>query len=47
MKRLFILINCLVVAVAAMVLVPAFALADTPSSYTSFGYATGVHGIAT
>ncbi|HET7338041.1 MAG TPA: hypothetical protein VFK22_00715 [Candidatus Dormibacteraeota bacterium] len=46
MKRLFIVINCAVVAIAAMVLVPAFALADAPSSYTSFGYATGVHGIA-
>ena len=46
MKRLFIVLNCVIVAVAAMVLVPAFALADAPSSYTSFGYATGVHGIA-
>jgi len=45
-KRLFIAINCFVVAIAGMVLVPAFALADVPSSYTSFGYATGVHGIA-
>lgn len=46
MKRLFIAINCAFVAIAAMVLGPAFALADAPSSYTSFGYATGVHGIA-
>jgi hypothetical protein len=46
MKRLFIAINCVVVAIAGIVLVPAFALADVPSSYTSFGYATGVHGIA-
>ncbi|HUE68779.1 MAG TPA: hypothetical protein VMP38_11390 [Candidatus Acidoferrum sp.] len=46
MKRLFIAINCFVVAIAATVLVPAFALADVPASYTSFGYATGVHGIA-
>lgn len=46
MKRVFIALNCLVVAIAGMVLVPAFALADAPASYTSFGYATGVHGIA-
>jgi hypothetical protein len=46
MKRLFVVLNCLVVAAAAIVLVPAFALAAVPSSYTSFGYATGVHGIA-
>lgn len=46
MRRLFIAVNCAVVAVAATVLVPAFALADVASSYTSFGYATGVHGIA-
>ena len=46
MKRLFIALNCAVVGIAAVVLLPAFALADVPSSYTSFGYATGVHGIA-
>jgi hypothetical protein len=46
MKRLFIALNCAIVAVAGIVLVPAFALADVPPSYTSFGYATGVHGIA-
>jgi hypothetical protein len=45
-KRLFIALNCALVAVAGIVLVPAFALADVPPSYTSFGYATGVHGIA-
>lgn len=46
MRRFFILANCAVVAAAAVVLVPAFALADVPSSYTSYGYAAGVHGIA-
>src|SRR5438477_359396 len=46
MKRLFIALNCAVVGIAAVVLLPAFALADVPASYTSFGYATGVHGIA-
>ncbi|TMG17027.1 MAG: hypothetical protein E6H99_13875, partial [Chloroflexi bacterium] len=45
MKRLFIALNCLVVAVASVVLIPAFALAAVPSSYTSFGYASGVHAI--
>ncbi|HYL07521.1 MAG TPA: hypothetical protein VEU76_03175, partial [Candidatus Udaeobacter sp.] len=46
MRRLFILINCAVLATAAVVLIPAFALADVPAAYTSFAYATGVHGIA-
>lgn len=46
MKRIFIALNCFIVAIAGVVLVPAFALADVPGSYTSFGYATGVHGIA-
>ena len=46
MRRLFIALNCVVLAVASVVLIPAFALADVPSSYTSYGYATGVHGIA-
>jgi hypothetical protein len=46
MRRLFILLNCLVVAVACVVLVPAFALAALPSAYTSYGYASGVHTIA-
>ena len=46
MKRVFIALNCLLVGIAGVVLIPAFALADVPSSYTSFGYATGVHGIA-
>jgi len=45
-RRVFIAVNCLVLAVASVVLIPAFALADVPSSYTSYGYATGVHGIA-
>jgi hypothetical protein len=45
MRRLFIVLNCIVVAAAAVVLVPAFALADVPSSYTSYGYASGVHAI--
>src|SRR5437773_12253329 len=45
MKRLFIVINCLVLAAASVVLIPAFALAAVPSSYTSFGYASGVHAI--
>jgi len=46
MRRLFIALNCLVLATATVVLVPAFALADVPSSYTSYGYAAGVHAIA-
>ena len=46
MRRLFIVLNCAVLVLGAVVLVPAFALASVPSSYTSFGYATGVHGIA-
>ncbi|HET7420548.1 MAG TPA: hypothetical protein VFL27_09225 [Candidatus Dormibacteraeota bacterium] len=45
MRRLFVILNCVVVAAAAIVLIPAFALADVPSSYTSYGYATGVHAI--
>jgi hypothetical protein len=45
MKRLFIVINCLVLAAASVVLIPAFALAAVPSSYTSYGYASGVHAI--
>ena len=46
MRKLFILLNCLVLAAASVVLIPAFALADVPSSYTSYGYASGVHEIA-
>lgn len=46
MRRLFVALNCIVLALAAVVLIPAFALADVPAAYTSFGYATGVHGIA-
>ena len=45
MRRLFILLNCALMALACIVLVPAFALADVPSSYTSYGYASGVHSI--
>ena len=45
MKRLFVVINCLVLAAASVVLIPAFALAAVPSSYTSYGYASGVHAI--
>jgi len=46
MRKIFIALNCLMVAVASVVLIPAFALAEVPSSYTSYGYAAGVHGIA-
>ena len=46
MKRVFIVINCLVVAVACVVMVPAFVLAAAPPAYTSYGYGTGVHTIA-
>src|SRR3989442_15279796 len=45
MKRLFIVINCIVLAAASVVLIPAFALAEVPSSYISYGYASGVHAI--
>lgn len=45
MRKLFIALNCLVLAAASVVLVPAFALADVPSSYTSYGSAAGVHAI--
>ncbi len=43
MRRLFIALNCLLMALAGVVLVPAWALADMPPAYTSFGYASGVH----
>lgn len=46
MRKFFIALNCAVLAVAAVVLIPAFALADVPAAYTSYGYAAGVHGIA-
>lgn len=46
MRKLFILLNCVVVALAATLLIPAFALADVPGAYISYGYAAGVHGIA-
>src|SRR5689334_21435310 len=46
MRRIFIALNCVLMGLAAVVLGPAFALASVPTSYTSYGYATGVHGIA-
>ncbi|HVH63178.1 MAG TPA: hypothetical protein VNA65_06215 [Candidatus Dormibacteraeota bacterium] len=46
MRRFFIFLNCAVLAVASIVLIPAFALADVPASYNSYGYASGVHEIA-
>ncbi len=46
MRKVFIVLNCMVLAVAAVILIPAFALADVPGAYTSYGYAAGVHGIA-
>jgi hypothetical protein len=46
MRRLFLILNCLLLVVACVVLVPAFVLAAVPSSYNSYGYATGVHYIA-
>ena len=46
MRKLFIALNAVIVVVAAIVLVPAWVLADVPASYNSYGYATGVHYIA-
>lgn len=46
MRKLFAVLNCVFVGVAAVMLLPTFAVAAVPSSYTSYGYATGVHGIA-
>ena len=46
MRRLFIIGNTLFVVLGCMVTVPAFVLAAVPPSYTSYGYATGVHSIA-
>jgi hypothetical protein len=45
-RKIFIALNALLMAVASAVLIPAFALADVPSSYTSYAYASGVHSIA-
>jgi hypothetical protein len=45
MKGGFIALNCLVVAAAAALLSPVIAAAGVPGSYTSYGYATGVHAI--
>jgi hypothetical protein len=46
MRKLFIALNAVIVVMAAIVLVPAWVLADVPASYNSYGYATGVHYIA-
>ena len=45
-RRVFLFLNCVVLAMAAVVLVPAWTLAEVPPSYNGFGYATGVHYIA-
>jgi hypothetical protein len=46
MRRAFVLVNCALMALVCIVLVPAWVLADVPPSYTSYGYASGVHSIA-
>ena len=46
MRRVFIVLNCVVVAAACVVVLPAWVLAAVPPSYTSYGYASGVHTIA-
>jgi hypothetical protein len=46
MRRLFLIGNTLFLVIACVVTVPAFVLAALPPSYTSYGYATGVHSIA-
>lgn len=46
MRRVFIVVNCLLLAAACVVVLPAWVLAAVPSSYTSYGYASGVHTIA-
>jgi hypothetical protein len=46
MRRLFLIGNTLFLVIACVVTVPAFVLAAVPPSYTSYGYATGVHSIA-
>ncbi len=45
-RRVFFVLNCVIIALASVVLVPAWVLAEVPPSYNSFGYATGVHYIA-
>jgi hypothetical protein len=45
-RRLFIALNVVIISLAGVVLVPAWALAEVPGSYNGFGYATGVHYIA-
>src|SRR5258708_16206436 len=45
-RRVFLFLNCVLLALASVVLVPAWVLAEVPPSYNSFGYATGVHYIA-
>lgn len=46
MRKVFLILNCVLLALATVVLVPAWVLAEVPASYNSFGYATGVHYIA-
>jgi hypothetical protein len=45
-RKVFLFLNCVLLALASVVLVPAWVLAEIPPSYNSFGYATGVHYIA-
>ena len=45
-RRVFLFLNCVLLALASVVLVPAWVLAEVPPAYNSFGYATGVHYIA-
>jgi hypothetical protein len=45
-RRIFFALNTALMVVAAIVLVPAWVLAEVPASYNSYGYATGVHYIA-
>lgn len=46
MKRVFVFANCALMALACVVLIPAWAIAAVPASYISYGYADGVHNIA-
>src|SRR5258706_5976518 len=46
MRRLFLIGSTVFLVIACVVTVPAFVLAAVPPSYTSYGYATGVHTIA-
>jgi hypothetical protein len=46
MRKLFVGLNTVILVLAAIVLVPAWVLAEVPPSYNSYGYATGVHYIA-